>query len=127
MTALLIWLQAFAWTLLIELPIALAVAPRGEDDDGEDRAWRWRRVLALGAAINLATHPLVTIVWFRAAESGDQTLALFLLMETAVVLVEALLWRIAAGWSWRRSALLALATNVPSAAASPLVAMWIIR
>ncbi len=117
MLALIIWLQAFGWTLLIELPVAAALAPRGK---------RWLYV-GVGVAINLTTHPLVTLTWFGAQQNHAATFSLFLLLEAGVVLVETVLWRISTDVSWRRALLLALATNVPSAAASPLVSALLVR
>jgi hypothetical protein len=56
------WCQAFAFTLVVEVPLFVLVAARGLTR--AERAPIWRLILA-GAAGTALTHPLLWFVWPR--------------------------------------------------------------
>jgi hypothetical protein len=58
------WLEAFAFTLVVEIPLFVAVARLGAAGAGGRRAPLWRLALA-GAAGTVLTHPLLWFVWPR--------------------------------------------------------------
>ncbi|MDF1562999.1 MAG: hypothetical protein P1V51_08135 [Deltaproteobacteria bacterium] len=98
-----LWAQAFALTLLIEVPIYAGLAPEG--------CGRARAALA-GAAGSALTHPLLWYVWVplipgygRAVMSG----------EVLVVVLEILVFHLLTGRrSLRRAAAAALLANAAS-------------
>jgi hypothetical protein len=58
------WLQAFAFTLAVEIPLFVAVARFRGGAETDRRAPLWRLALA-GAAGTCLTHPLLWFVWPR--------------------------------------------------------------
>jgi hypothetical protein len=56
------WFQAFAFTLVVEIPLFIAVARLGRGAGGGPRAPVWRLALA-GAAGTCLTHPLLWFAW----------------------------------------------------------------
>jgi hypothetical protein len=58
------WLQAFVFTLNVEIPLFVAVARLGSGHEKDRRAPLWRLALA-GAAGTCLTHPLLWFVWPR--------------------------------------------------------------
>jgi hypothetical protein len=58
------WLQAFAFTLAVEIPLFVAVARFRGGSEADRRAPLWRLALA-GAAGTCLTHPLLWFVWPR--------------------------------------------------------------
>jgi hypothetical protein len=88
-------------SILIETPVALLLGPR-----------RPRTALASVAA-TLITHPILWAVWFPLRDhlSWAATAAL---LEGAVVLVEAVVYRVALGVSWGRALLISAAANAAS-------------
>lgn len=89
-------------TLLLELLVVAALAPR---------ALR-RRSLLVCLFLNLLTHPLATLVfvWQVSSEPG-----VWLLIEVVVTLSEYLGYRIVAGLSVPRAALLTVSCNLLTA------------
>ena len=103
----LLWLRAFALTLLIELPVAVALLRSSARPDAP--AWR-RASLVLFA--NLASHPLLWFALSALPLPGAWTLAL---SEAWAVLAEAALYRLALdGVPLRRCLLASLAANAAS-------------
>lgn len=94
-------LEAMSLSILIEVPVALALGPR-----------RLRTALA-GVAATLITHPVLWAAWFplRAHLSWAATAAL---LEGAVVLVESVVYRVALGVSWPRALWMSAAANAAS-------------
>jgi hypothetical protein len=106
------WLRAFGLTLLVELPIAVALLARVEP-----RALR--RAAAVVAA-NLATHPLV---WFLFPALTLARSARFGLSELWALLAEAIIYVIV--WPalrFRRALLISLAANGASVLAGLVLA-----
>ena len=93
------WLEAFALTVAIELPIVVLLVGRG----------RRRRAPLDALAANLLTHPLA---WW-AVMSGA---APWLFTELCVVAVEACVYRAATRLGWASAAMTALAANLVTAA-----------
>jgi len=91
---------ALLLTVLVECLLALAFARRGER----------LRLLAVAFFLNLLTHPLANLA------SGQEFS--FLVVEVAVIAIEAVGYRVAAGSTWRRSAGLSLVLNTVTAAMS---------
>jgi hypothetical protein len=103
----LLWLRAFALTLLIELPVAVPLLRASARPDAP--AWR-RAGLVLFA--NLASHPLLWFALSALPLPGAWTLGL---SETWAVLAEAALYRLALdGVPLRRCILASLAANAAS-------------
>jgi len=103
----LLWLRAFALTLLVELPVAVPLlrAP------GRPEAPALRRA-ALVLFANLASHPLLWFALSALPLPGPWTLAL---SEAWAVLAEAALYRLALdAVPLRRCALASLAANAAS-------------
>jgi len=103
----LLWLRAFALTLLIELPVAVPLLRASE------RPWAspWKRA-GLVLFANLASHPLLWFALSALPLPGHWPLAL---SETWAVLAEAALYRLALdGLPLRRCALASLAANAAS-------------
>jgi|SRR5688572_9553192 len=100
MGAPLTYLALLAATLLIEVPLAAALAGRA-----------WRRDVAFAAlALNLATHPLATgLVWLAGAP--------WLPVECAVAIAEAFGLRSLTSLGARRALVIALSSNALSALA----------
>jgi len=98
------WFEAFLLTVAVELPLVTLVAPRG----------RRRRAAADGLGANLLTHPCA---WWAVLSAG----APWLLVEAAVALVEALVYRGVTGLSWPRAAATSLAANGVTAAIGALL------
>ena len=100
---------ALAATLAIELPIVAALSPAG-----------LRRIALLTALFaNLTSHSLESIgLWVaQAAQSGEAWFA----AELAVLAFEAAAFALVARIPWRRSIVLSLAANLPSALAGVLL------
>lgn len=97
--------EAFAWTLLFEMPLVLAWG------------WHWRvapwRASLAGLSASALTHP---IAWHLAltVEPGTYAQAWYAI-EAAVWGVETLVLKHLMGLSWRRAAGLSLAANGCSA------------
>jgi len=91
------YLVALALTLLVEALVVAAIARR------EQRS----RLVVTSVFINLFTHPLANHFFDGSRRS-------FLLIETAVVVVESLLFVLVAGCGPMRAVALALAANVAS-------------
>lgn len=93
------WLVAFLLTVSFELPIVLLLAPRG------------RRARAAGdaCAANLLTHPCA---WWAVLSAG----APWGLVEAAVLVVEAMVYRTVTGLRWPRAVATALLANGVTAA-----------
>lgn len=112
MTALgfvLFWLRAFALTVAIELPVAVALLGAS----GRPGASISKRA-GLVLFANLASHPVLWFVLSALPLRGGWALAL---SETWAVLAEAALYRLALdGVSLRRCALASLAANASSLA-----------
>jgi hypothetical protein len=100
MAAPLTYLALLALTLLIETPLAAALAGRA----------RRRDVACASLALNLATHPLATgLVWLAGAP--------WLAVESAVVIAEALGLHSLAALGARRALVVSLSSNALSALA----------
>ncbi len=98
------WLACFVLTVAIELPIALALAPRA-----------FRRHIALDALLaNLLTHPAA---WFLVGEG----LLDWGVTEGAIAFIEGLVYAAVTRLSWSRATGIALAANAVSAASSFVV------
>ena len=93
------WLEAFALTVAIELPLVMCIAPRGHR----------RRVLGDGLAANLLTHPCA---WWAVLAAG----APWLLVEAVVCAVEAAVYCGASKISLRRALVASLVANSVTAA-----------
>lgn len=96
---------ALGLTLAVELPLAVAVAPR-------DERWHVGRVALL---LNLFTHPLAFLAY-------RERLASFEAVELAVLAAETVGYRVACFAGWRRALGVALLTNGTTAALSILLA-----
>lgn len=112
-------LQLVAWalTLAIEVPLALAVA--------RWQGWPWRRA-ALGAlAASLLTHP---VAWSLTPYlPPDDYLQGWLLLEGAVTLVEALVLGLVLRLRAWQALALALVLNAASAGLGVLLWPWLAR
>lgn len=103
----LLWLRAFALTLLVELPVAVPLLRAS----GRPEAPGWRRA-ALVLFANLASHPLLWFALSALPLPGPWTLVV---SETWAVLAEAALYRLALdGVPLRRCVLASLAANAAS-------------
>ncbi len=100
------YLLFLAATLLIELPLAAALAGVG----------RRRETLHAALALNLLTHPVATAVAILAP-------AVWLPVELVVILVEAQGYSTLAGLTTSRALLVALVANFVSAIAGITLAM----
>lgn len=88
------WFTAFALTCAVEIPLVLAVAPRG-----------LRRRAAIDAfAANLLTHP---IAWYAYAAEWLSWSS----VEALVVVVEASIYAIVTRMAWPRAAAASLLAN----------------
>lgn len=94
-------LQAMTCSILIEVPVALALGPRQ------------LRTAAAGIAATLVTHPVLWAAW-TPARGWLSYAATALLLEGAVVAVEAGIYRVTLPVSWGRAALISLAANAAS-------------
>lgn len=101
-------LGAMGRSILIEVPIALALGPR------------LPRTAVASAAATLITHPLLWAAWFpmRQHLSWGATAAL---LEGAVVLVETGVYRLTLDLSWRRALLISAVANAASFAIGQLL------
>lgn len=98
------WLAYFALTVAVEVPIAVALAPRS-----------MRRRMALDAfLVNLASHPAAWLLLARGLLDWWST-------ETLVALAECFAYRAVTGVAWPRAAGIALAANGVTAALSFIV------
>lgn len=104
---------ALALTLAVELLVVIAWSRRGVDA-------AWPRLIAAGLLPSLLTHPLA---WRAAAALPVADYARgVLVIETVVVLVEAVLLRLLLRLAWREAFLLALVANAASFAVGALLA-----
>ena len=95
----------FAWTCLLEAPFFVGFALR--------KGTGWPRAVALLAAANLATHPVVTFVFPLIAESNSWPIVYSTLGKEAFApLVETLLVRKITKAGWLASLLIAFAANL---------------
>ncbi|MBN1477565.1 hypothetical protein JXA47_12490 [Candidatus Sumerlaeota bacterium] len=93
------------FTLVIELPLATELVPRGQR----------RRTLLDAFLINIFTNPLAVFFHRLLATPGIPYGLPFLLIEIVVILTEALLYRSVTRLPWGRAALVSSACNVASA------------
>lgn len=100
----LLWAKAFALTLVVEVPLVAACAPRGA---------RPRAVL-LAAATQALTHPLAWLVF-------QQQLLGFWGVEITVVVVEACVYALAT----RRVVFACMASLLANAASAGLGVLWL--
>jgi len=113
---------ALALTLAVELPLVIVRTRRGVVAAGSrcgiDAAWP--RLIAAGLLPSLLTHP---IAWRAAAALPVAGYARgVLVIETVVVIVEAVLLRLLLRLAWREALPLALVANAASFAAGALLA-----
>ena len=98
------WAQAFGATLLLELPVIVALAPR---------ALRRRAILdgafQDGVLANLFTHPLAWWLWHEGYLGAS--LGGWLLLEAGVVAVEWAIYRAVTGIAPARAFAMALLAN----------------
>jgi hypothetical protein len=105
------WLRAFAWTVGVELTIALPLLRAVE-------ARALRRCMAIVFA-NLATHPAVWFIFPGAALAITPRIAL---SELFALVTEILVYRVV--WpelSWRRAFAVSLCANAASALSGLLI------
>lgn len=113
MSAGLVWLNAFVWTLAVELPV-YALLLRG-------RTGPWWAPLALALGANLATHPAFSlwVMW------SAPRLPAILCAETAIALLESTLVYALSGQrrSWARALAVGVSANALSLGAGALVSL----
>ena len=95
------WLEAFALTCAIELPVVVLIAGRGLR----------RRAAVDSLAANLLTHPAA---WYLVRSTGVPWLA----AEVVVAAVELLVYRRVTRLTWLRAAAASVAANGVTAALS---------
>jgi hypothetical protein len=102
-------LLALTISLLVEVPIVVAIARRSQDDA---RLWR---IAALAAAATLLSHPfawMASVAWMDALPYA----ALFALVEVSVIAAEALFFRFVGGWPASAAIVASAVANLSSAA-----------
>lgn len=109
------WAVAFALTLVTEVPLYVVVLGTLERTD-------LRRTAAFGVLVNAVTHPFVWVALHPALLGGGRYAQIVLLVEAAVVAIEAAMLGRWLGGPWAFVAGTALLAN----AASVLVGVWII-
>jgi hypothetical protein len=110
------WATAFVMTLLVEVPVMVAVAKVREDVDRAVPVWL---LVVAALCCSAVTHPLLWFVWRRLiADYG-----LFVVSgEAMVVCLETLiLFGVARPMTLRRAALVSLVANVASWAVGSLL------
>lgn len=101
-----VYLLALGLTLVVEVPVAVALA-------GREKRWK----MALDAPLlNLFSHPLATLAFFfgglpLALEADVSPLWAFAVVEAGVIAVEALGFWLLTGLSAARATLISLAAN----------------